>query len=327
LRDEAAQLLLGRQCFGDLFLARVCATAMGMQDRLSVKLLLAAEMVVDRRDVGPGLSADGANAGTVESVGGKFLTGCFEQARARWIVRPSHRGDSRYARSSRGHLHGILVLFGGRSSDARFRYPDGDVVAVIEIVSPGNKDSSHAIRACARKAVELLQAGIHLLIVDLFPPNRRNPQGIHKVIWDRLREDPFELPPDKPLTLAAYTAGSEIVAYVEPVAVGDVLPDRPIFLTPDYYVNCSLEATYQAAWSVFPAVLKAPLEAPRGQRPKQHRPAARRSSGHPGNLGLVEYSYLLGPSDSASAGAPRTRRRKASPEKPGAARLRSVSET
>jgi len=28
------------------------------------------------------------------------------------------------------------------------------------------------------------------------------------------------------------------------------------------YVNCSLEATYQTAWSVFPAVLKPPLERP-----------------------------------------------------------------
>src|SRR5262245_54640872 len=27
------------------------------------------------------------------------------------------------------------------------RHPDGDIVAVIEIISPGNKDSRHAIRA------------------------------------------------------------------------------------------------------------------------------------------------------------------------------------
>lgn len=80
------------------------------------------------------------------------------------------------------------------------------------------------------------------------------------MIWDRLRDEDFELPPDKPLTLAAYAAGTEIVAYIELVAVGDILPDRPIFLTPDSYVNCPLEATYQTAWSVFPAVLKAPLE-------------------------------------------------------------------
>lgn len=142
------------------------------------------------------------------------------------------------------------------------RHPDGGVVAVIELVSPGNKDSRHAIRAFARKAVELLRNGIHLLIVDLFPPNPRNPLGIHKVIWDRIRDEPFELPPDKPLTLAAYTAGAEVVAYVQTVAVGDVLPDMPIFLTPGNYVPCPLDATYQATWSVFPAVLKGPLERP-----------------------------------------------------------------
>jgi hypothetical protein len=142
------------------------------------------------------------------------------------------------------------------------RHPDGSVVAVIEIVSPGNKDSRHAIRAFARKAVELLHAGIHLLIVDLFPPGRRDPQGIHKLIWDRIKEEPFELPPGKPLTLAAYVAGAEIVAYVEPVAVGGVLPDMPIFLTADRYIPCPLETTYQAAWNAFPAALKGPLEVP-----------------------------------------------------------------
>jgi hypothetical protein len=142
------------------------------------------------------------------------------------------------------------------------RHPDGDVVAVIEIVSPGNKDSRHAIRAFARKAVAFLQAGVHLLIVDLFPPGPRDPQGIHKVIWDRLRDEPFALPPDKPLTLAAYAAGTEMIAYVEPVAVGDALPEVPVFLTADRYVPCPLEATYQTAWEQFPAPLKAPLESP-----------------------------------------------------------------
>src|SRR5439155_12958694 len=142
------------------------------------------------------------------------------------------------------------------------RHPDGDVVAALKIVSPGNKDSRHTLRAFARKAVEFLQAGIHLLIVDLFPPGPRDPQGIHKLIWDRVRDEPFTLPPDKPLTVAAYAAGTETVAYVEPVAVGDALPDMPIFLTADRYVPCPLEATYQTAWEQFPAPLKGPLESP-----------------------------------------------------------------
>ncbi len=139
------------------------------------------------------------------------------------------------------------------------RHPDGDVIAVIEIVSPGNKDSLHAVRSFARKAVDFLHAGINLLIVDLFPPSKRNPQGIHKLIWDRIHDEPFELPASKQLTLAAYSAGPSLTAYVEPVAVGDAMPDMPIFLSPDRYVPCPLETTYQKSWDVFPQPLKGPL--------------------------------------------------------------------
>jgi hypothetical protein len=113
-----------------------------------------------------------------------------------------------------------------RANRVTVRHPDGDVVAVIEIVSPGNKGSRHAIHSFASKAVALLNANIHLLVVDLFPPGRRNPQGIHKVIWDHLHDEDFTLPPDKPLTAAAYAVGNDIVAYVEPLAVGDAAACR-----------------------------------------------------------------------------------------------------
>ena len=152
--------------------------------------------------------------------------------------------------------------YADRANRITVRHPDGDVVAIIEIVSPGNKSSRDALRAFSRKAVQLLRAGIHLLIVDLFPPSRRDPQGIHKAIWDRIEEEPFELPAGKPLTLAAYTAGAETVGYIQPVAVGDSLPDMAVFLTASEYVECPLEATYQTAWGQFPPPLREPLESP-----------------------------------------------------------------
>ncbi len=152
------------------------------------------------------------------------------------------------------------VTYAHKANRLTVRHPDGQVVAVIEIVSPGNKDSRHAVRSFARKAADFLFAGVHLLIVDLFPPSKRDPQGVHKLIWDRIRDEPFELPPGKPFTLAAYSGGRTIAGYVENVGVGDVLPDMPIFLTPDWYVPCPLEATYQESWGVFPKALKGPLE-------------------------------------------------------------------
>lgn len=125
-------------------------------------------------------------------------------------------------------------------------------VALIEIVSPGNKDSRAGFRDFVGKTVELLLAGIHVLVVDLFPPTARDPQGIHKAIWDEFEEGSFELPADKPLTLAAYVAGVPKTAYVEPVRVGGALPDMPAFLSADSYVAVPLEATYQATWASCP---------------------------------------------------------------------------
>ena len=135
----------------------------------------------------------------------------------------------------------------------------GDVVAVIEIVSPGNKGSNHAIRAFREKSAELIRQGVNLLVVDLFPPGPRDPQGIHKAIWDELTDEPFELPADKPLTLAAYQAEPVKTAFVEPVAVGDSLRDMPLFLDGDFYVNVPLEATYQSTWNVLPKEIRSLL--------------------------------------------------------------------
>jgi hypothetical protein len=147
-----------------------------------------------------------------------------------------------------------------RANTIRIQHRHGDVVAVIEIVSPGNKNSRHALRAFVRKAADLLSQGIHLLIVDLFPPSRRDPQGIHQAIWEEFGDDAFTLPNDKPLTAVAYRAVPQLTAYLEPMAVGDVLPQLPIFLLEDDYVPAPLEETYQTSWRMFPADFKDLLE-------------------------------------------------------------------
>lgn len=68
------------------------------------------------------------------------------------------------------------------------------IVAILEIVSPGNKSSRHAIAAFLDKAVQILRAGIYLIVVDLFPPGPRDPQGIHTLIWDEFIDNDFALP-------------------------------------------------------------------------------------------------------------------------------------
>jgi hypothetical protein len=137
------------------------------------------------------------------------------------------------------------------------RHRLGRVVAVIGIVSPGNKDSENAVAAFSRKAVAYLRQNVHFLMVDPFPPTARDPQGLHNVIWEAISEEQFEPPPaDKPLAASAFDAGEELTAYVEPLAVGDGLPDMPLFLEPGVYVPCPLEAAYATSWATLPAELR-----------------------------------------------------------------------
>jgi hypothetical protein len=137
-----------------------------------------------------------------------------------------------------------------------------DVVAIVEIVSPGNKSSRHGLRSFADKAVSVLRKGIHLVILDLFPPGPRDPQGLHKIIWDEFIDNDFVFPSDKRLTLAAYIGGPVPEAFVEPTAVGAVMPEMPLFLTPEVYVPLPLEATYDSAWEAVPSFWRDAITSP-----------------------------------------------------------------
>jgi hypothetical protein len=127
---------------------------------------------------------------------------------------------------------------------------------MVEIVSPGNKDGEQHVEQFVDKAVEALRNGIHLLVIDLFPPGESDPHGIHAAIWDIVGGRGFVPPPDRPLTLAAYMAQRLPEAFVEPVAIGQALAEMPLFLAAGYYVNTPLEATYMAAYAGLPAIVR-----------------------------------------------------------------------
>jgi hypothetical protein len=150
-----------------------------------------------------------------------------------------------------------------KQSSIAVRHVSGDrIVAMIEIVSPGNKASRNGLRAFVEKAAELLDKRIHLLILDPHPPGRRDPNGIHGEIWDYFAGEEYASPADKPLTLAAYDSGLSVRAYVVHVGVGDPLPEMPVFLEPEKAVMVPLEATYQAAFAAVPRRWQRVLETP-----------------------------------------------------------------
>ena len=138
------------------------------------------------------------------------------------------------------------------------RHRMGEVVCVIEIVSPGNKSSRSAVNSFVGKTGEFLSAGVNVLLVDPFPPGPRDPHSLHQLIWDEIEETPFEMPADEPLLLAAYRAGDDSVdlspvAYLEPFRVGAPMPDMPVWIDRDSFVEAPLERTYQSAWEACPS--------------------------------------------------------------------------
>ena len=143
------------------------------------------------------------------------------------------------------------------------------VIALLEIVSPANKDRRTHVEEFAHKVETALVHDVHVLVVDLLPPGRHDPRGIHGAIWERFDDELDVVPFDQPLTLASYTAGLQPVAYVEHLSVGSELADMPLFLNADRYINVPLETTYQAAFEGLPSFLRDSLavkhQSPPGQ--------------------------------------------------------------
>lgn len=71
-------------------------------------------------------------------------------------------------------------------------------------------------------------------------------------IWEEIGGEPFKLPSDQRLTMASYECNAATRAFIEPLAVGDRLPDIPLFLEPNGCIVVPLELTYMAAYNVMP---------------------------------------------------------------------------
>jgi hypothetical protein len=157
------------------------------------------------------------------------------------------------------------AFYVARQRSIRVRHVSDDrFIAIIEIVSSGNKRNELALIAFMEKAMTALREGVHLLVIDLSPPRSFDPQGMHGVIWHYIEGDEgerYEPPENEPLTMASYVAANPILSFVEPLAVGRVLPEMPLFLTKERYINVPLEETYTAAYRGVPRRFKQLLEA------------------------------------------------------------------
>ena len=119
-----------------------------------------------------------------------------------------------------------LAFYRRKQNSIAVRHVSGDrLVAMVEIVSPGNKAARSPLR---------------------------DPEGLHNEIWQEVAGVEYTLPAGRPLTLAAYDSGDGVRAYVVHAGVGAALASMPLFLEPRKAVDVPLEATYNAAFADVP---------------------------------------------------------------------------
>ena len=164
------------------------------------------------------------------------------------------------------HVGESLAVYAGLRRTVAVRHERGDrLVALLELTSPANKDRPASVKAFTDKAVDTLGAGVHVSAIDLFPPRRPDgPAGLVGAVSLAAGGGELDPTPGRPLMVGAFESappGRLANLYAEPLAVGDVLPDLPLFYRPGRYVNVPLAATYAAAWEVTPPRWRRVIEA------------------------------------------------------------------
>jgi hypothetical protein len=123
------------------------------------------------------------------------------------------------------------------------------VVAVIEIISPGNKNAREKVDSLVNKSLDYLSSGIHLLLIDILPATAHVDSFARNIV--NALHGPRLVTP-KPLFTASFQAGQPIALYLECFTVGDTLPKLPLFLSGRDYVTVNLEQSYAATLDEIP---------------------------------------------------------------------------
>src|SRR5262245_38758925 len=149
-----------------------------------------------------------------------------------------------------GVTHTIATFFpddiGVQILDTR----DGAVlVAVVELVSPRNKDRRDAREAFVSKCTAYLHRGIGVVVVDVVTSRGGN---LHNERMDRWQQSAARMGADPSLSAVAYRPvhrdeKNEIDIWASPLTVGQTLPTLPLALRDVGCVPLDLESTYTQA--------------------------------------------------------------------------------
>jgi len=127
---------------------------------------------------------------------------------------------------------------------------DAVLVAVVELVSPGNKDRPEARQAFAAKCAAYLQRGIGLVVADIV--TSRQADLYADLVRLLLQPESAGLLAGATLHAAAYRPirrqeQNQLDVWLRPLAVGQSLPLLPLALRGGGSVPLDLEASYTEA--------------------------------------------------------------------------------
>jgi hypothetical protein len=145
-----------------------------------------------------------------------------------------------------------LTLEANLSQDDLFEvqvYDDqlGDLVAAIELISPGNKDRPQSRHDFVVKCASLLKAGVSLVLIDVVTERQAN---LFKELMEYLEIRNLQNPLQGSLySCSLLPRGSNgharVDVWPETLRVGAVLPTLPLWLRDDLAVPLELELTYE----------------------------------------------------------------------------------
>jgi len=121
-------------------------------------------------------------------------------------------------------------------------------VAVIELVSPANKDPQEKRNAFVGKCAALLRAGVAVSIVDVVTARQAN---LYAELLDFLGLSDPTLGAEPPAIYAAscrWRAGDRratLETWSHGLHVGRTLPTLPVWLSPTRVIPLDLEASYE----------------------------------------------------------------------------------
>jgi hypothetical protein len=122
------------------------------------------------------------------------------------------------------------------------------LVGVIELVSPSNKDRPAARRGFAARTAAFLQQGVSVVAIDIVTSKHFN---LHNETVQLLAAPASAALPDEQVIYAvAYRPTlrdekPQLDVWREPLTVGQPLPTMPLRLTGDLFVPVEFETTYR----------------------------------------------------------------------------------